>query len=177
MRTYVLFVACMAALTQKPAPKAAPRPSQAKPAAVSSTNDVDAVIELVKSGTPENLVVKTIQKSGKSYALAPADVLRLRKAGVGDKVIEAMMDASPAPTAGSPKSKPVAAEENASSPPSDREPTEKEMYAAPKAGFDNANAYMKDKEAACRSGAYKRTNDPALAMMCLAGALGTQGRG
>ena len=53
------------------------------------------------------------------------------------------------------------------------------MYAALKAGFDNANAnaYMKDKEAACRSGAYKRSNDPALAMMCLAGALGTQGRG
>jgi hypothetical protein len=51
------------------------------------------------------------------------------------------------------------------------------MYAALKAGFDNANDYMKDKEAACRSGAYKKSNDPALAMLCLAGAIGTQGRG
>lgn len=174
MRIYFLFFACIAALAQKPAPKAAPRPPQTKAAAVSSTNDVDAVIELVKSGTPENLVVKTIQKSGKNYTLAPADVLRLRKAGVGDKVIEAMMDASPSPA---PRASSSGAEAAASSTSGDREPTEQEMYAALKAGFDNANAYMKDKEAACRSGAYKKNNDPALAMMCLAGALGTQGRG
>jgi hypothetical protein len=177
MRMYILFFACLVALAQKPAPKAASRPSQAKPAATSSTNDVDAVIELVKSGTPENLVVKTIQKSGKSYTLAPADVLRLRKARVGDKVIEAMMDASPTSAPAPSRSKAVAAEANSSSSPGDREPTEEEMYAALKAGFDNTNAYFKDKEAACRSGAYKRSNDPALAMMCLAGALGTQGRG
>ena len=69
MRIHFLFFACVAALAQKPAPKAAPRPSQAKAAAVSSTNDIDAVIELVKSGTPENLVVKTIQKSGKNSRL------------------------------------------------------------------------------------------------------------
>jgi hypothetical protein len=177
MRTYILFFACIAALAQKPASKAAPRPAQAKPAVVSSTNDVDAVIELVKSGMPENLVVKTIQKSGKSYMLAPADVLRLRKAGVGNKVIEALMDASPTSTSGPSRSGPAATEAAQSSSPGEREPTEEEMYAALKAGFDNANAYMKDKEAACRSGAYKRDNDPALAMLCLAGALGTQGRG
>jgi hypothetical protein len=187
MRMYILIIVsivlvCMAALAQKPAPRAAARPAQAKPAATGSTNDVDAVIELVKSGMPENLVVKTIQKSGKSYTLAPADVLRLRKAGVGDKVIEAMMDASPvskdaSATPGTSRSRTAIAEASPSSPTGDREPTEEEMYAALKAGFDNANAYMKDKEAACRSGAYKRDNDPALAMMCLAGALGTQGRG
>jgi hypothetical protein len=172
---YILFFACMAVLAQKPAPKAAPRPSQGKPAATSSTNDVDAVIKLVKSGTPENLVIKTIQKSGKSYKLAPADVLRLRKAGVGNAVIEAMMDASPTSTPAPSRS--AAAEANPPSSPGDREPTEQEMYAALKAGFDNTNAYLKDKEAACRSGAYRRSNDPALAMMCLAGALGTQGQG
>jgi len=177
MRIYILFFACIAVLAQKPASKAAPRHSQAKPAAVSSTNDVDAVIELIKSGMPENLVVKTIQKSGKSYTLAPSDVVRLRKAGVGNKVIEAMMDAAPTSAPGLSRSGPAAMEGAPSSSPGEREPTEEEMYAALKAGFDNANAYMKDKEAACRSGAYKRDNDPALAMMCLAGALGTQGRG
>ena len=177
MRTYILFFACIVALAQQPEPKAASRPVKAKPAATSSANDVDAIIELVKSGMPENLVVKTVQKGGKSYTLAPADVLRLRKAGVGNAVIEAMMDASPAPASGPSKAKAVAAEEHLSAAPGDREPTEKEMYAALKAGFDNTNAYLKDKEAACRSGAYKRSNDPALAMMCLAGALGTQGRG
>ncbi|MCU1272856.1 MAG: hypothetical protein JWO48_287 [Bryobacterales bacterium] len=148
MRIYILFFACIAALAQKPAPKAAPRPSQGKSSAASTTNDMDAVIELVKSGVPENLVVKTIQKSGKSYTLAPVDVLRLRKAGVGDKVIEAMMDASPTPAPGPSRSGAVAAEATPPSSSADREPTEEEMYAALKAGFDNANTYLKDKEAA-----------------------------
>jgi hypothetical protein len=165
----------------KPTPSAAKRAASATPAAAGAPNDVDAIIELVKSGMPENLVVKSIQKSGKSYNLAPADMLRLRKAGVGNAVIEAMIDSSGAPTSAPSASpgKPVSAQANPTPPssPGDREPTGEEMYAALKAGFDNANQYMKDKEAACRSGAYKKDNDPALAMMCLAGALGTQGQG
>ncbi|HLJ17301.1 MAG TPA: hypothetical protein VKV15_22590 [Bryobacteraceae bacterium] len=177
MRMYILLFTCIAALAQTSGPKAGTRPPSSKSVAGSPTNDVDAIIELVKSGMPESLVVKTIQKSGKSYQLAPADVLRLRKAGVGNKVIEAMMDASGAASSGPiPRSR-VTANRPPSSPAGDREPTEQEMYAALKAGFDNANSYFKEKEAACRSGAYKRDNDPALAMMCLAGALGTGGRG
>jgi hypothetical protein len=82
----------------KPTPSAAKRAASATPAAAGAPNDVDAIIELVKSGMPENLVVKSIQKSGKSYNLAPADMLRLRKAGVGNAVIEAMIDSSGAPT-------------------------------------------------------------------------------
>jgi hypothetical protein len=158
---------------QQPASKPAPT---AHPAAAPA-NDVDTVIQLVKSGMPDTLVVKTIQKSGKGYNLAPADVLRLRNAGVSNAVIEAMVDASAAPaTAAVPKAVP-AATANAASSPSDREPTEAEMLAVFKGSAEIANAQMKSTEDQCRNGAYKSSNDPALAMMCLAGAAATGGSG
>jgi hypothetical protein len=158
---------------QQPASKSAP---SAHPDAASG-NDVDTVIQLVKSGMPDSLVVKTIQKSGKSYNLAPAEVLRLRNAGVSNAVIEAMVDASPAPaTSRSPKAQPAATASAASSP-GDREPTEAEMFAVFKGSADAANAEMKSKEDQCKNGAYRSSNDPALAMMCLAGAMATGGNG
>ena len=61
--------------------KAKSVPTQA--ATATASDDLDAVVQLVKGGMPEPLVVKIIQKSGKKYTLAPTDVLRLRKAGVG----------------------------------------------------------------------------------------------
>jgi hypothetical protein len=146
--------------------------------AAGETNDVDAVIQLVKSGASESLVVKTIQKGGKSYSLTPADVLRLRNAGVSNTIIEAMLEATPAPTAPRPSSKaPAGKSSSAKSSPGDREPTEAEMAAALKAGADAGNAQLKDIEEKCRSGAYRKGNDQALAMMCLAGAMGTNGAG
>jgi hypothetical protein len=146
--------------------------------AATETGDVDAVIQLVKSGASESLVVKTIQKGGKSYSLSPADVLRLRNAGVSNAVIEAMLETAPAPTASRPPSKARTGKApSAKSAPGDREPTEAEMVAALKAGADAGNAQIKDIEDKCRSGAYRRGNDQALAMMCLAGAMGTGGAG
>jgi hypothetical protein len=166
--------------TQKRTPGAAP--TTARPAAVKSpaatASDLDLIIELVKSGAPDSLVVKTVQNSGKVYALAPADVLRLKKAGVGDAVIEAMLDTASQPrTAPAPSSRSAAPTTGASQSPGDREPTEAEMLAALKAGYDNANAFTKEQEEACRNGSFRTSNDPAQAMLCLAGALGTGGRG
>jgi hypothetical protein len=162
---------------QTAAPKAAPRPA----ATGAPANDVDTVIQLVKSGMPDSLVIKTLQKSGKSYNLAPADVLRLRNNGVSNAVIEAMVDASPAPapsavSPAAPKAPAVAAA-NPASAPGDREPTEKEMLAVFQASFDASNSAFKAKEDQCKSGAYRNNNDPALAMMCLGGAIATGGRG
>lgn len=158
-------------------PKAAPRPAPAS-AAPGGSNDVDTVIQLVKSGMPDSLVIKTLQKSGKSYNLAPADVLRLRNNGVSNAVIEAMVDASPAPapSAASP-SAPRAPAANPASAPGDREPTEKEMLAVFQNSADATNSEFKAKEDQCKSGAYRNNNDPALAMMCLGGAIATGGRG
>lgn len=167
-------------MAQTAAPKAAPLPApKAAPKAAATaapSSDVDTVIQLVKSGMPDSLVVKTIQKSGKSYNLAPADVLRLRNAGVSNAVIEAMVDASsaPAPSPAAPKAPAVAAS-NPASGPGDREPTEKEMLAVFKDSADATNSQFKAKEDQCKSGAYKTNNDPALAMMCLAGALASGG--
>jgi hypothetical protein len=182
LRILTLF-ACLPlyAAAQTAPPKPGPQPASksvtnAHPAAAPA-NDVDTVIQLVKSGMPDNLVVKTIQQSGKRYNLAPADVLRLSKAGVSNAVIEAMVDASPAPaTAPAPKAPPAATASAASSP-GDREPTEAEMLAVFKASADAANSQMKSTEDQCRNGAYKSNNDPALAMMCLAGAAATGGNG
>lgn len=168
-----MSVALCAAAQTAPS-KAGPQTAKSAPAA--SASDVDTVIQLVKSGMPDSLVIKTLQKSGKSYNLAPADVLKLRNAGVSNAVIEAMVDSSSAPAAAPPAARPApvaAANTNAG----DREPTEKEMLAVFQASFDATNAEFKQKEAQCKSGAYRSNNDPALAMMCLAGALATGGRG
>jgi hypothetical protein len=155
-------------------PKAAPRPA----AAAAPANDVDTVIQLVKSGMPDSLVIKTLQKSGKSYNLAPADVLRLRNNGVSNAVIEAMVDASPSPApAPSAPRAPAVAAANPASAPGDREPTEKEMLAIFQSSADATNSEFKAKEDQCKSGAYRNNNDPALAMMCLGGAIATGGRG
>jgi hypothetical protein len=149
----------------------------AQPAA-SATGDVDAVIELVKSGASESLVVKTIQKGGKSYSLTPADVMRLRSAGVSNTIIEAMLETAPAPKASKPSSKASGGTAStARSSPGDREPTEADLAAALKAGADAGNERMKDLEAKCKSGAYRSGNDQALALLCLGNAMGTGGKG
>lgn len=193
MRVHVLLLVSICVLVPpatiqagQQAPKATPSAgpaAAAKPSNAATTSDVDRIIELVKTGMSENLVIKTIQSSGNVYKLAPVDVLRLKKAGVGDAVIEAMVDTavqakpelavSPAP------SKPVPAKAGPaeSRSPGDREPTEADMAAALKAGADAGNAQLKEIEEKCRSGAWRNGNDQALAILCLAGAVGTGGAG
>lgn len=74
-------------------PKAAPAP--AKPAAAAASR-VDTVIELVKGGMSEALVIKTLQKENKPIDLTTADMLKLQKAGVSEKIMEVMGDPSTA---------------------------------------------------------------------------------
>ena len=87
-----------------------------------------------------------------------------------------MLEATPAPKASRAKA-PAGTGSSARSSPGDREPTEADMVAALKAGADAGNAQLKDIEEKCRSGAYRKGNDQALAIMCLAGAMGTGGAG
>ena len=189
MRSQVLAVSAVALLAlsfpihaAQTAPKTAPaarpaaaRPAAAKASAAATASDIDQIVELAKSGAGDSLIIKTVQNSGKVYTLAPTDVLRLKKAGVSEPVIEAMLDsgshAKNAPEAPAPGTTAKAPAQGAG----DVEPTEAEMFAALKAGVDNANAVAKNTEAQCRSGG--GTSDPALAMLCLAGAMGTGGRG
>jgi hypothetical protein len=175
---FAIFAVCAAAQTAAPNAGARANAKSAPPQAAPATtaDDVDAVVQLIKGGMPESLVVKTIQKSGKKYTLAPTDVLRLRKAGVGDTVIEAMMDASPMPAVSPPTPRnPAPTAGNAAGSPGDREPTEAELLTVFQEQFASTNAALKDKEGQCKSGAYK--NDPMLAMECLGTGIATGGRG
>src|SRR4051812_4780500 len=99
----------VAAGAQAPLPKppaaAAPKPLvKAAPAAPS----VDTVIELVKGGMSEPMVIDTIKDEGKAYRLAAADLLKLQKAGVSEAIIAAMKNPAGATTAAAPTAPPTA---------------------------------------------------------------------
>lgn len=102
--TSFVFIAIMAtaALGQTPPPAAAPHKhtAAAKPA-----SPVNSVIELVKSGMSESLIIKSLKKTNKPVDLTPADMVKLKEAGVSDNIIGVMLDPSttvsetPAPAA------------------------------------------------------------------------------
>ncbi len=52
---------------------------------------IDEVITLVKLDISEDQIIKKIDKDGTVFKLAPSDILKLKKAGVSDKVIRHMM--------------------------------------------------------------------------------------
>jgi hypothetical protein len=101
-----LFVSAAALPPGSAAKSPSPAPASAQQAApqAGQPTGVDAIIELVKANVSESLVLKSIQREGKTYDLTPADVLKLQKAGASEKIINAMMDpasasAPPAPGA------------------------------------------------------------------------------
>jgi curli biogenesis system outer membrane secretion channel CsgG len=68
---------------------------------------VDSVIQLVKSGMSENLIIKTLQRQNKPMDLSPGDLVKLKNAGVSENVIGVMMDPSSAPAAAAPATAPT----------------------------------------------------------------------
>ena len=106
-----LSLIAMAALAQTPAPApkpaaAAPKPAAAKPAAAASS--VDSVIQSVKAGLSESIIIRTIQRENKPANLTTADLVKLKNAGVSEKIIEVMLDPTSTPAAAAAPS-PVAA--------------------------------------------------------------------
>lgn len=83
-----------AAQTAAPAQKA---PAKAAPARAAS--QVDSVIQLVKSGMSESLIIRTLKKQNKPVDLSPADLVKLQTAGVSENVIGVMMDPTSTPAA------------------------------------------------------------------------------
>ena len=53
---------------------------------------VDGIIALVQANMSEAFVMKRIKREGKVYNLTAADLVKLQKAGVSEKIIEFMMD-------------------------------------------------------------------------------------
>lgn len=85
-------------------------PRQAPQAAKEQSSPVDSVIELVKSGMSEDLIIKTLRKQNKPIDLLPADLVKLKNAGVSESLINAMMDPARTPVspAAPPASTPIA---------------------------------------------------------------------
>ena len=90
------FLATVGLAQTPPAPKAAPaKPAAAKPAAAPSP--VDSVIQSVKAGLSENLIIKTLQRENKPANLTTADLVKLKNAGVSENIIGVLLDPASAP--------------------------------------------------------------------------------
>lgn len=102
----------------------APTPAKKAPAAAAkaAASPVDDVIASVKAGLPESLIIKSLQTANQPMKLAPADLVKLKGAGVSDNIIGVMMD---------PKSAPAAAVAAAPSAPPAPTPAEAAPPAAP----------------------------------------------
>ena len=94
LAAFLLASGASAQTAPKPAPPAAPTSLVApKPAAAPrAPSGVDTVIALVKGGMSEALVVRTLQREGKTYTLSTADLLKLQSAGVSEAIIHAMTE-------------------------------------------------------------------------------------
>src|ERR1700722_783896 len=89
-----LSLFAMVVLAQAP-PAAAPKPAAAKPAAAkpaAAASPVDSVIQSVKMGLSENLIIKTLQRDNKPMNLTPGALVKLRNAGVSENIIGVMLD-------------------------------------------------------------------------------------
>src|SRR5689334_5896205 len=73
----------------------------------------DAIVKMVKAGLSEDIVVSTIKAQPGQYATSADDLIALKKAGISDKIISAMIDKGSAPAAN-----PLVAAAAASAPPS-----------------------------------------------------------
>ncbi len=82
------------------APKAAPKSAKAAPAKAAAS-PVDSIIESVKAGLSDSLIIRTLKRDNKPMDLTPADLVKLKNAGVSESVIGVMLDpaSNPAPAA------------------------------------------------------------------------------
>jgi hypothetical protein len=98
-KLHIVFLTCLAAFGQAPE--------------TGQSNGIDEVIALVDARMSEQFIIKHLQREGKPYNLTAEEIVKLRKGGASEKVIEAMMDpgiqgaspasvSSPAPVAQQP---------------------------------------------------------------------------
>ncbi|NOT45359.1 MAG: hypothetical protein HOP14_12220, partial [Acidobacteria bacterium] len=63
-------------------------PGYAQSEGAAEPTGVDAVVALLDARMSESLILNVIQNSGETYALKPADLVRLQKAGATEQIIE-----------------------------------------------------------------------------------------
>jgi curli biogenesis system outer membrane secretion channel CsgG len=100
----VIAIIATVAFGQTPppaAPAAAPAAAPKRAAAPKAASPVDSVIQLVKGGMSDDLIIRSLKKTNKAVDLSPADMVKLKQANVSDNVIGVMLDPSstPAPAA------------------------------------------------------------------------------
>ena len=61
----------------------------------------DSVLKMVKSGLGENLILNMVQNQPGKYVMSADELVKLKQAGVSDKILDAMIAKSPAGTEGS----------------------------------------------------------------------------
>jgi len=61
----------------------------------------DSIVKMVNSGLGENLIVSMVQNQPGKYSLSPDEVLKLKKAGVSEKILTAMANKGTGGTEGS----------------------------------------------------------------------------
>lgn len=72
---------------------------------------VDDICRLVQAGISEDLIIAKLRKNGKAFDLSTDELLKLKKAGVTDRILNVMMDPgqpAPAPAAVPPATLPAA---------------------------------------------------------------------
>ncbi|HTR39405.1 MAG TPA: CsgG/HfaB family protein [Bryobacteraceae bacterium] len=109
MKFFSLVSIALLAATMVPAQTSAPKKTTAH-TAPAAKSPVDNVIELVKSGMSENLIIKSLKRTNKPIDLSTADMVKLREAGVSDNIIGVMLDptANPVPAgSASPQPTPI----------------------------------------------------------------------
>ena len=147
-----LSLCAMAALAQtpaaapKPAPAAAPKPAAAKPAAAASS--VDSVIQSVKAGLSESIIIRTIQRENKPANLTTADLVKLKNAGVSENIINVMLDPTSAPAAAA---APAARRRSAAAAPRARARSRSRLRAATAAGSAHRRPARKPRRSASSS--------------------------
>lgn len=83
----------------KPAPLAPKATSAAKPVSapprrpvVEAGTTTETIVELVKGGMSEGMIIQTLKKEAKAFNLSALDALKLQKAGVSENILKVMMD-------------------------------------------------------------------------------------
>jgi curli biogenesis system outer membrane secretion channel CsgG len=116
LTTFFAMLLTLGLAAQSPPAKAA-APAQKAPAAKApAASGVDNVIELVKAGMSEALVIRTLKGEGKTYKLSTADLVKLQKAGVSENIIEAMTNPGAGGGTAAPAAAPAAAKGGGAAP-------------------------------------------------------------
>jgi hypothetical protein len=69
-----------------------PQYAGAQPAASSSVLTVEDIVGMLKAGLSEEVVIAKIRKADRAFDLSPAQMVDLKKSGVGDAVLTVMID-------------------------------------------------------------------------------------